>query len=90
MSTSSTDTVAHPLSCAIDIVGLQKLATALGVSYQAVLKWKKAGRLPRTEWTGETAYAQTIEMLTEGRVSRSRLLAPWPAPVEPSQRGVAA
>lgn len=45
------------------------------VSYQAVKKWEAKGRLPRTEWTGETAYAAAIELITEGKVSRSELLA---------------
>jgi len=41
---------------AVNVVGLKKLATELGVTYQAIRKWEKAGRLPRTEWTGETNY----------------------------------
>jgi hypothetical protein len=44
------------------------------VTYQAVRKWIARGRLPRTEWTGETQYAAAIESLTEGRVSRDQLL----------------
>lgn len=66
---------AHPeLSKAIDLVGLQKLALELGVTYQAVRKWEAAGRLPRTEWTGETAYADRIVALCNGAVERERLL----------------
>lgn len=67
MSTSS------PLQQAIALVGLAPLAKALGVTYQAVGKWEAAGRLPRTEWTGETQYAETIEALTQGAVSREAL-----------------
>ena len=59
---------------AIGIIGLQPLAKAVGLSYQAILKWEKAGRLPRTEWTGETNYSAVIERLTEGKVSRGDLL----------------
>jgi predicted site-specific integrase-resolvase len=67
--------MAHPeLSKAIEIVGLQDLARGLGVSYQAVRKWEAAGRLPRTEWTGETEYADRIVELASGKVSRRRLL----------------
>jgi hypothetical protein len=44
------------------------------VSYQAVKKWEKAGRLPRTEWTGETNYSTVIERLTDGKVTRGDLL----------------
>lgn len=65
----------NPLSKAIEVVGLSRLAAGLGVTYQAVRKWEKACRLPRTEWTGETAYASTIERLTDGSVTRDELLA---------------
>lgn len=65
--------------------GISKLADALGVSYQAVRKWERAGRLPRTEWTGETNYSATIESLTGGRVTRERLLEMFP----PGERSVA-
>lgn len=64
----------HPLQQAIELVGLTSLAKALGVSYQAVGKWRDAGRLPRTEWTGETNYAETIEALTQGAVTREALM----------------
>lgn len=62
------------ISQAIEIVGLAKLAALLGVSYQAVRKWEAAGRLPRTEWTGETNYSAAIEDATDGKVSRTQLL----------------
>lgn len=63
----------NPISLAIQIVGLQPLAQNCGKSYQAVRKWEKNG-LPRTEWTGETSYAETIEQLTQGQVTRNALL----------------
>jgi len=44
------------------------------LSYQAVKKWIEKGRLPRTEWTGETHYAEAIESLTGGLVQRADLL----------------
>ena len=59
---------------AIEIVGLQALADLCGVSYQAVKKWEAAGRLPRTEWTGETLYSPKIEQATNGEVTRAMLL----------------
>lgn len=62
------------ISQAIEIVGLAKLAGALGVTYQAIRKWEAKGRLPRTEWTGETGYAELIEAATEGKVSKAALL----------------
>jgi predicted site-specific integrase-resolvase len=66
---------ANLITEAIEIVGLQPLADGLGVTYQAIRKWEKAGRLPRTEWTGETNYAALIERLTKRRVTRKALLA---------------
>jgi hypothetical protein len=60
---------------AIEIVGLSALARGVGLSYQAILKWEKAGTLPRTEWTGETNYAETIEKLTARKVTKRALLA---------------
>ncbi len=62
------------ISQAIEIVGLAKLARSLGVTYQAIRKWEARGRLPRTEWTGETDYASLIEAETEGRITKVELL----------------
>jgi transcriptional regulator with XRE-family HTH domain len=62
------------ISKAVEIVGLAELARRLGVTYQAIRKWEAKGRLPRTEWTGETNYSTLIEVATEGRVTRSALL----------------
>lgn len=59
----------------INDIGLARMAKELDISYQAIRKWERANRLPRTEWTGETNYSQTIEHLTEGRISRAALLA---------------
>lgn len=67
--------MAHPaLAKAIEIVGLAELARGLGVTYQAIRKWEAAGRLPRTEWTGETSYSARIVELTQGQVARDELL----------------
>ena len=69
-----------PLTEAIKIVGLTKLAGGLSVSHQAVRKWQRAGRMPRTEWTGETQYWHRIQEMTANAVTRDRLLGKWPAP----------
>lgn len=74
--------MASPLDKAVELVGLLPLAKALGRTYQAIRKWQRNGRMPRTEWTGETAYSEVIERLTGGRVTKEALLSPWP-PGEP-------
>lgn len=63
-----------PLEIAIDLVSTSRIAAACDVSVQAVTKWKAKGRLPRTEWTGETDYASKIELLCAGRITRAQLL----------------
>lgn len=42
------------------MAGLRTVARACGVTYQAVRKWEANGKLPRTEYTGETNYAMRI------------------------------
>lgn len=50
------------------------VAEACGVSPRAVYKWLKTGRLPRTDYTGETSYAKTISDLSGGTVEANWLL----------------
>lgn len=73
----------HPLKEAIELVGLGPLAKGLGLTYPAIRKWQRAGRMPRTEWTGETTYSIQIQGLTGGKVTAVRLMSRWPesAPV---------
>ena len=67
--------MSHPaLAKAIEIVGLSEMAKALDVTYQAIRKWEAQGRLPRTEWTGETQYATKIARLSKGAVTKRQLL----------------
>lgn len=75
-----------PLGAAIAHLGLSALAKQCGVTHQAVRKWHRKRRMPRTEWTGETQYAEAIERAMAGRVTRDMLLAPWPAPAQPPAR----
>lgn len=44
--------------------GYEATGRLCGVSGKAVMKWHKRGSLPRTEWTGETHYAETIAAAT--------------------------
>ncbi|WP_334034729.1 hypothetical protein [Burkholderia cepacia] len=60
------------------------------LTYQAIKKWMARGRLPRTEWTGETHYAEAIENLTGGRVLRVELLRIGGDSAEPPNRADAA
>ena len=71
-----------PIEDAVRLVGLARLARELNLTHQAVRRWQRAGRLPRTEWTGETAYSDRIQCLTGGAVTRERLLGKWGAAQE--------
>lgn len=66
--------VANLITKAIEIAGLLPIAKECGVTYQAVRKWEEQGRMPRTEWTGETNHSEKIELITDGKVSRAQLL----------------
>lgn len=70
VSSMTKDIITH----AIETVGLCALAKACNVTPQAIYKWQAKGRLPRTEWTGETDYASCIEIATGGRITRAQLL----------------
>ena len=72
----------NPVTLAIEHLGLTPLARACGVSYQAVRKWQRQGRFPRTEWTGETDYiGHVIEAAaSEGKtLTRDQLLVVAPS-----------
>lgn len=62
------------ISQAIELTSLTRLAKACGVTYQSVKRWEAKGRVPRTDWTGETDYASRIEEATGGRITRAQLL----------------
>lgn len=52
-------------------------AKLCGVSVRAVYKWINAGRLPRTDYTGETNYASTLAAASNGLFTASYLLEPF-------------
>ena len=62
------------ISKAIELTGLIPLANMCGVTPQALYKWEAKGRVPRTDWTGETDYARCIETATKGQITRDQLL----------------
>lgn len=71
------------VSQVINDIGLTKIAQACSVTPAAVHRWKTRNRLPRTEWTGETAYAERIAEL-HGGVSAHELLSTCATtPVQP-------
>jgi hypothetical protein len=49
--------------------GIEKIKTPWAVN-----KWLRAGRLPRTEYTGETNYAAALERATKGEITAAALL----------------
>lgn len=62
---------------AIDLVGPYKLADECGIKGPSVYKWLANGYLPRTEWTGETAYTDVIVRMVAaagGTISREQLM----------------
>lgn len=77
----------NPLTKAIAVAGLGPLAKACGRTYQAVQKWERGG-LPLTELAGTTTYAETIESLTGGAVTRQQLW-DWSFPARPQCVAVA-
>ena len=54
--------------------GVVSLAKSCGVTYQAVRRWERHNRLPRTDPTGETKYARAIAKATKNLISRYALL----------------
>ena len=55
--------------------GAAKAAAICGVSQRAVYKWLSSGSLPRTEYTGETHYAQRLAGASMGQFTAEWLLA---------------
>lgn len=46
----------------------------IAITPWAVNKWLRAGRLPRTDYTGETQYAEHLEAMSGGDVKAAELL----------------
>lgn len=54
--------------------GRTEVAKITGVSYMAVKKWERNGCFPRTEYTGETNYAEKLSQASEGVLLVNELL----------------
>lgn len=55
------DDFSNAVAFAFEAVGgIGAAASVCGRSYQALNKWRQAGVLPRTEYTGETTYAESL------------------------------
>lgn len=60
---------------ALSLAGGQTgIARIVNLTPQAVQKWESNGCFPRTEWTGETNYAQMISEALHGEVVKEKLL----------------
>lgn len=49
-------------------------SSACGVSPRAVYKWMASNCLPRTEYTGETSYAEKLAQVSGGAFTAAELL----------------
>lgn len=54
--------------------GPTKVGRVFGLSDAAIHRWMRANRLPRTEFTGETAYAKTLAELANDPAITSEML----------------
>ncbi|MGP3593088.1 hypothetical protein [Vagococcus sp. WN89Y] len=78
----------NPVELAVEAVGGQSAAAKIcGKSAVAIHKWVKSGRLPRTEYTKKTRYAEMLANASGGKFTAAWLL--WEAnpdrPIKPSQ-----
>ncbi len=55
--------------------GIGAAAKVCGRSYQALNKWRQAACLPRTDYTGETKYAELL--VTAAKQKGNAFEAPW-------------
>ena len=63
------------LADVIKTVRVFVVADVCSVSQRAIYKWMDNGKLPRTEYTGETNYAEKIALASNGLFSVDEILA---------------
>jgi len=54
---------------AIKDIGVKATSIACGCSVRSIYKWMKKGSLPRTDYSGETDYAEKISIASMGKYS---------------------
>ena len=65
----------NPIKTAIVAVGgVSKAARLCGVSSRAINKWVAAGKLPRTDFTGETQHAVNLARGADGQFTADSLI----------------
>ena len=65
----------NPIKTAIVAVGgVSKAARLCGVSSRAINKWVAAGKLPRTDFTGETHHAVNLARGADGQFTADALI----------------
>lgn len=64
-----------PLEKAVhEVGGVPACARICSISAPAVRKWRQRGRLPRTEYTGETQHAKRMAAASDGAFTAEWLL----------------
>ncbi|MDP0496388.1 MAG: hypothetical protein Q7Q73_09285 [Verrucomicrobiota bacterium JB024] len=53
--------------------GPTKASRKCGISVRAIYKWINAESLPRTEYTGETCYAEALADASDGRFTADEI-----------------
>lgn len=66
--------MANSVTSAIKHIGLTPIAKRLGFFPSAIQKWRDDGRLPQSELSGLTNYADVIAELSDGRYSSQQLM----------------
>lgn len=56
-----------------DCGGPTKVAPLLGISVRGLYKWLATGSLPRTEYSGETNYAEVLAAASGGKWSAEEI-----------------
>ena len=55
-------------------VGLRKVAEVTNRSLRQIYKWERNNTLPRSEYTGETSFAEAIASCSEGKYTAKQIL----------------